>query len=95
MMNFDEHDIFRMAEEAGFDRVSLDLEVRLEPGSWFTSWNALLKMAGNPLDPTLEEAMDQVFSSEERERFERHVRPQVERGQGVKRYAFAYVFGTK
>ena len=95
MMDFDERDLFGMAEKAGFDRVGLDLEVRREPGSWVTSWRALLKTAGNPLDPTLEEAMDQVFSSDDIERFEREVRPQIERGLGVKRWAFAYVFATK
>jgi arsenite methyltransferase len=95
MMDFDERDLFRMAEAAGFERVALDLEVRVEPGSWFTSWHALLKMAGNPLDPTLEEAMDRVFSPEDRARFEQHVRPQVELGEGTKRSAFAYLSARK
>lgn len=95
MMDFDERDLFRMAEEAGFRSVGLDLEIRREPGSWVTSWDALLKSAGNPLDPTLEESMRQVFSAEEAERFERHVRPQIERGRGVKKSAFAFLFATK
>jgi arsenite methyltransferase len=96
MMNFDERDLFRMAEDAGFRHVSLDLEVRREPGSrWVTSWEALLKSSGNPLDPTLEEAMEQALTKDEAERFERHVRPQIERGDGVDKWAFAYVFATK
>lgn len=95
MMDFDERDLFRMAEDAGFRSVGLDLEVRREPGSWVTSWEALLKTAGNPLDPTLEEAMRQVLSADEAERFERHVRPQIERGEGTKKWAFAYIFATK
>jgi len=95
MMDFDEHDLVRMAEDAGFASVSLDLEVRVEPGSWFTSWKALLKMAGNPLDPTLEESMAQVLSPEEASRFERRVKPQVEQGRGVKRSAFAYLVAVK
>jgi arsenite methyltransferase len=95
MMDFDERDLFRMAEQAGFERVGLDLEVRREPGSWVTSWEALLKTAGNPLDPTLEEAMAQALSPDEAERFERHARPQIERDEGVKKWAFAYVFATK
>jgi SAM-dependent methyltransferase len=95
MMDFDERDLFRMAEEADFRGVGLDLEVRREPGSWVTSWEALLKTAGNPLDPTLEEAMQKVLSRDEAERFEDHVRPQIERGQGTKKWAFAYLFATK
>jgi arsenite methyltransferase len=95
MMDFDERDLVRMAEEAGFVSVRLDLEVRVEPGSWFTSWQALLKMAGNPLDPTLEEAMKQALTLDEAKRFEQEVRPQVEQGHGTKRSAFAYLVAMK
>jgi hypothetical protein len=35
MMDFDERDLFRMAEEVGFSSVGLGLEIRCEPGSWF------------------------------------------------------------
>lgn len=37
----------------------------------------------------------QVFSKDESERFERHVRPQIERDEGMKNWASAYVFATK
>ena len=46
MMDFDERDLLRMAEKAGFDSANLDLEVRREPGSWlragthFSRWLA-------------------------------------------------------
>lgn len=95
MMDFDERELFRMAQDAGFESVALDLEVRSEPGSWVTGWEALLKTAGNPLDPTLEESMERALTAEERQRFERHVRPQVERGAGTKRWAFAYLRAVK
>jgi arsenite methyltransferase len=95
MMDFDERDLVRMAEEVGFSSIRLDLEVRIEPGSWFTSWQALLKMAGNPLDPTLEESMKQAFSPFEADRFERQVRPQADQGRGTKRSAFAYLSALK
>lgn len=81
MMDFDERDLFRMAVDAGFANVALDLEVRSEPASWFTSWDALVKTAGNPLDPTLEESMRELLTPDERERFERHVRRQIGRGR--------------
>ena len=95
MMDFDERDLFQFAVGAGFRAVALDLEVRQEPGSWVASWEALLKTAGNPLDPTLEEAMKQVLTFEEAERFERYARPQIERGEGITKEAFAYVFAEK
>jgi SAM-dependent methyltransferase len=95
MMDFDERDLFRMAEEAGFTSVSLDLEVRCEPGSWATSWEALLNTAGNPLDPTLAESIQMALTPQEAERFELHVRPQIERGTGTKKWAFAYLSAMK
>ena len=95
MMDFDEKDLFRFAEMAGFRTVRLDLEVVREPGSWVTSWEALLDTAGNPLDPTLRESMEMVLSPEEIEAFEAHVRPQVEKGEGVKKSAFAYLYAAK
>jgi hypothetical protein len=55
----------------------------------------MLRFAGNPLDPTLEESMEQVLTADERERFERYVRPQVDRGAGIKRWAFAYLLAVK
>jgi len=39
--------------------------------------------------------MQKVLTRDEAERFEGHVRPQIERGQGIKKWAFAYLFATK
>ena len=90
MLDFDERDLVRLAEAAGFFPVELELraEIRaMEP----VPWTAFLQSSGNPKIPTIAEAMDRALSAEQRERFSRHLRPLVEEGKGVWRMAHAYL----
>ena len=94
MLDFDERDLVRLAEEAGFFPVELDLHAvvrRSEP----RPWDAFLRSSGNPKIPTIGEAIDQALTPEERERFVDHLRPLVEEGEGVWRMAQAYLRGVK
>jgi SAM-dependent methyltransferase len=94
MLDFDERDLVRLAEEAAFFPIRLTLDVRieaLEP----RRWDGFLDAAGNPNIPTLREAMEQVLSAEEREELGAGLRPLVERGEGEWRMAFAYLVGMK
>jgi len=94
MIDFDERDLVRLAEEAGFFPVELDLHAvvrRSEP----RPWDAFLRSSGNPKIPTIGEAIDQALTPEERERFVDHLRPLVEEGEGVWRMAQAYLRGVK
>ncbi|MEX0784587.1 MAG: methyltransferase domain-containing protein [Dehalococcoidia bacterium] len=79
MVDFDERDLLRMALEAGFEDVhlQLDVDVTLSPP---TSWEGWISSAGNPKIPSLREAMEELFNNEERERYERVLRPVVEAG---------------
>jgi hypothetical protein len=54
-----------------------------------------VRTSGNPLIPTLQEALDQVLSPREAEVFTGHLRPLVESGSGEKRRAVAYLTATK
>jgi arsenite methyltransferase len=90
MLDFDERDLVRLAEGAGFFPVELDLHAfvrRSEP----RPWDAFLNSSGNPRIPTIGEAIDQALTPEERERFTEHLRPLVEEGRGVWRMAQAYL----
>jgi len=90
MLDFDERDLIRLAEEAGFFPIELELqaEVRsMEP----RPWPAFLNSSGNPRIPTIAEAMDRALTPDERERFSEHLRPLVEQGTGTWRMATAYV----
>jgi arsenite methyltransferase len=94
MLDFDERDLVRLAEDAGFFPVELELHAYVRP-SEPRPWQSFLKSSGNPKIPTIEEAMDRALAPEERERFTEHLRPLVEEGKGVWRMAQAYVTAVK
>jgi ubiquinone/menaquinone biosynthesis C-methylase UbiE len=94
MLAFDERDLVQLAEEAGFFPIELRLKAVIESAE-ARSWDVFLDTAGNPNIPTLREAMEQVLTSDERERLTARLRPLVERGEGEWRMAFAHLTGTR
>jgi ubiquinone/menaquinone biosynthesis C-methylase UbiE len=94
MLNFDERDLVELAERVGFERVHLTLEVETSPPEP-APWDAFVDMPPNPRVPSLREAMEQVLTTEERERYEAHLRPLVEAGRGSRRMASAYLLAVK
>jgi arsenite methyltransferase len=95
LVDFDECDLLRFAEDARFPIIHLEYEAEISPGTWFTSWEAFLDTSGNPLIPTQREAIERALTPQEAERFKAHLRPLVEAGKGTKRFACAYLFGRK
>jgi arsenite methyltransferase len=94
MLDFDERDLIRLAEGAGFFPIELELQAEIRPMEP-RPWPAFLKSSGNPRIPTIGEAMDRALTPEERERFSEHLRPLVEEGRGVWRIAHAYLSAVK
>jgi SAM-dependent methyltransferase len=94
MLDFDERDLVRLAEDAGFFPVNLTLDAVVEPTPPRT-WDGFLNSAGNPRIPTIGEAMEQALNAAEREQLTTHLRPLVEQGRGVWRMATAYLVATK
>jgi ubiquinone/menaquinone biosynthesis C-methylase UbiE len=94
MLAFDERDLLRWGEQAGFTEIHLALYIDLQPPEP-EPWDAFLNTAGNPLAPALGEVLAQVLTRDEVERFAAHVRPQVEAGRGTKRSAVVYLWATK
>jgi arsenite methyltransferase len=94
MLNFGERDLLDLAERSGFDDVHLDLSVEIARPKT-ASWASFMNTPPNPLVPSLAEAMAQELTPQEATRFEAHLRPRVEGGQGVKRSAVAYLSATK
>jgi arsenite methyltransferase len=79
LLNFDERDLFRLAEEAGFDEIRLDY--RAEVGSrppLAPSWDTLKRMSGNPLDPTPEEEIAAALTPAEQAEFEAYLTAALE-----------------
>ena len=55
-----------------------------------------MRTSGNPLIPTVAEAMDQVLTPREADRFAAHLRPLVESGAGEeRRRALAYLTAVR
>jgi hypothetical protein len=109
MCDFDERDLLRHAEQAGFCAVRMDahFEVMAYPESRSSargqsdttppvdSWEVFVRAAPNPLSPTLAEAMASALSREEADRFTAHLRPLVESMQLVHRMEYAYLWAAK
>jgi hypothetical protein len=93
MLDFDERDLLRLAEEAGFFPISMMLDVVIEPAPP-RAWDGFLNSSGNPTIPTVAEAIEQALTSAERDALER-LRPLVEQGLGEWRMASAYLTATK
>lgn len=94
MLDFDERDLVRLAQDAGFFPVRLELEAVIEPTPP-RAWEGFLNSSGNPNIPTVAEAMEQALTAAERDRLVKHLRPQVEQGLGEWRMASAYLVATK
>src|SRR5919201_28844 len=91
---FDERDLVRHAEEAGFFPIELKLEAEIRPIEP-RQWESFHNSAPNPKVPTVAEAMEQALTPEERERVVAHLRPLVEAGRGTWRMAHAHLYAVK
>lgn len=96
MLDFDERDLLREAEAAGFTEIQLTLEVEVKPGSWAGGpWDKFLRTTGNPRLPPIEQVLDEALTEPEKARLVAHLRPLVERGEGETRLALAYLWARK
>jgi arsenite methyltransferase len=95
MVDFDDRDLVRHAQDAGFPRIDLELQVSVAARKRPLPWELFVRMSGNPLVPTLAEAMSQALSPQEITELTTHLRPLVEAGQGLDRRALAYLTAVK
>jgi SAM-dependent methyltransferase len=94
MLDFDERDLVRQAEAAGFFPVRVDVRLVVEPPEP-RSWDGFVNSSGNPKIPTFAEAIEQALTPEEAARFVAYARPRVEQGLGRWRMGSAYLWATK
>lgn len=95
MTDFDERDLVRHAEKAGFPEISLDLRLSLKPAKQPCAWETFVRTSGNPLAPSLGEVMREVLSAQESAAFTAVLKPLVESGHGQDRSAVAFLTATK
>lgn len=94
MLDFDERDLLRLVEDAGFFPITLDYRAQIKPIE-ARRWETFLRMSGNPKIPTFAEAMEQALTGDEQKRLLSLLRPAVEGGLGVSRSATAYLWAVK
>jgi arsenite methyltransferase len=95
MVDFDDRDLVRHAEAAGFPEIGLELQVRVKAAMQPRRWDVFLRMSGNPLIPPLGEVLDHVLTAAEATEFSDYLRPLVESGTGQERTAYAYLTAVR
>ncbi|MGO9899781.1 MAG: class I SAM-dependent methyltransferase [Solirubrobacteraceae bacterium] len=97
MMDFDDRDLARLAEEAGFERVHVECHLDIKPGGLdnIVSLDALLDGAPNPNAPTIREAIQAALTEPEQIRFLAELERAFAEDRAVRRSAFAYVVASK
>ncbi len=97
MMDFDDRDLVRFAENAGFERVHLECHIDLGPEPLWrpVSVDALLDSSPNPLAPTVRESIAQALTADEQQRFVAHLAHAIAIDRAVQRSAVAYLTATK
>ena len=94
MIDFNERDLVRFAEAAGFDEVHLQLNVAVRSPDPMRG-RPFINIAPNPRLPSLAEAMQQVLNADETERFNTHLQPLVEHGAGHRRLTTSQLWAAR
>jgi arsenite methyltransferase len=95
MVDFDERDLLRFAEAAGFGEIHLDYHVDIDIEPVRMTWSTMLRHAPNPLVPTLREVLDEALIGIEREALAERLRVQLEQGATRRRFASAYLTAVR
>ncbi len=97
MLDFDDRDLVRFAEAAGFSRIHLECHIDVEAHAEMDAINidALLDSAPNPLAPTARESIAAALTAAEQDEFVAHLRRAVEAGDRLRRSAVAYLVASK
>jgi ubiquinone/menaquinone biosynthesis C-methylase UbiE len=94
MIDFDERDLVRLAEDAGFQRIGLELKIQVIRGRR-GDWDQFLNSAPNPLSLSLQEAVDRALSPEEAATFIDYMKSAFDNNDVSHRSAMAYFVGVK
>jgi ubiquinone/menaquinone biosynthesis C-methylase UbiE len=97
MLDFDDRDLLRLAEQAGFEPVHVECHLDVGPGSLMSSVSleALLDSAPNPNAPTIREAVEVALDAAERREFLAELGRAFAEATPVRRLAGAYLAATK
>lgn len=94
MLDFDERDLLRLTEQAGFEEVYMDLWVEIKHAEP-RPWPPFVNSSGNPRIPTLAEVLREALTPAESNRVNAQLRPLVEQGRRQWRMATAYLWAVR
>jgi arsenite methyltransferase len=94
MMDFDENDLLRIAQDVGFDDVELLLRVTVHRPTP-QDWERVLHSSPNPLTPTFAEAVAASLNGKQTNRFLNALPAAVESELGRRRLAISYLRARK
>jgi arsenite methyltransferase len=89
MLDFDDRDLVRLAEQAGFGYVRLDLRVTVTSSRPPVPWDRFLRSSPNPKVPPIGDILARALTPAQLAAFTAHLRPLVESGRGEHRRALA------
>lgn len=93
-VNYSERDLLKMVQEAGFSDIHLELHIDVtQPPA--ISWEVLMGGSPHPWARPLGVILEEDFTPEERDFFERAMRPSVESGTETLTERTVYLTGTK
>lgn len=92
--NYSERDMIRFAQIAGFSELHLELHIDTFP-SILRSWDVFINSSPHPLAPALSAIMSEQFTAEERQLFERTLRPTIEDPKAVTTDRMLYLTARK
>lgn len=97
MLGFDERDLLRWAQEAGFTDVTLTYEAQVGLGhpSAGTDLATFLDSAPNPTVPTFRRLLAEALTGPDRDVVEHRIGEQLSAGTGRTRQAVAYLTGRR
>lgn len=96
MLGFDERDLLRWAEQAGFTNITLDHHVRIvscHPSAG-TSLQTYLAASPNPMVGSLGDQLDQALTPHEMQQVTQRMNHDLQSGRGQHRQALTYLTAT-
>lgn len=92
--NFSERTLFESIRACGFTNLHMELHMDLRP-SIIPSWQVFIESSPHPWAPTLSAILAERFTPEERQTFEKVMRPLVESGQALSVGRTVYLTAAK
>jgi SAM-dependent methyltransferase len=95
MLDFDERDLLKLAQGAGFSQAKLVYEARVSTKAKYAPWDILYNSAPNPNALSLKEAFNKSLTQEEHETAVEYMRNYIESNHASGGSAIAYLVAIK